>query len=98
MTCAARRSARWLSAAPNAKPVFLYFFDQKLSAVPIIEAVSKATRRHIFLLLPLFSFYANLNRDVMLQKPMGVFHGSELALVFDFKELLLESKERSEYS
>lgn len=77
MTCAARRSARWLTqggqnatgnATSGGAPVFQYFFRRTLSLVPIIEAASK--------------------------KPFGVFHGSELALVFDFKPLLLEEKEK----
>eukprot|EP00756_Hemistasia_phaeocysticola_P005775 Hpha_TRINITY_DN13493_c0_g2::TRINITY_DN13493_c0_g2_i1::g.131173::m.131173 len=69
-TCAARRSARFLSTlrGPDAAAVFVYFFTHKLAVVPLVEAVEK--------------------------KPFGVFHGSELALVFGQEELLLEKEER----
>jgi carboxylesterase type B len=82
MSCAARRSARWISGLQNsldgenasaklgasATPgVFLYFLKYKLSAIDAIE----------------------IKGD-----PMGVCHGSDLPLVFGFDTLLLLKDER----
>jgi len=70
MTCAARRTARFLNSlrGPDAAAAFVYYFTHELAAVPIIELASK--------------------------EPFGVFHGSELALVFGAQELLLTEEEK----
>ena len=67
MSCAARRTARWITGSgEGTPPVYLYFFKHKLSMVGLVEAVSK--------------------------KPLGVFHGSELMLVFDTKIVLTKAE------
>lgn len=73
MTCAARRTARFLNIHRGSDPAaaYVYYYTHELAAVPIIELASK--------------------------EPFGVFHGSELPLVFGQQELLLlpEEKEMS---
>lgn len=72
MSCAARRTARWVSnttlRGTSASSAFLYFFTRKLHATSLVEAVQK--------------------------KPLGVFHGSELLLVFNTLSELLDEEEK----
>ena len=45
MDCAARRTARWLSARPGGNrsaPTFLYHFERKLALTDAVEAVKRA--------------------------------------------------------
>ena len=89
MSCAARRAARWISEVEDAPPIYLYLFRRKLDAVKAIEAVARLRRANSAL----------LDNDIQLacavRKPLGVFHGSELALVFDLKPLLFTKAERA---
>ena len=72
MSCAARRTARWVSnitlRAADAADAYLYFLKRKLRVTALAEEVSSV--------------------------PYGVFHGSELPLVFDSVRLLLDGDEK----
>ena len=65
MSCAVRRSARWLTGRANAEPVYPYFFQHELEVVKLFVPYK------------------------------GVFHGSELAFVFDLKLGLWTKEERA---